>query len=276
MNVSVMFESRYVMPKTILITGATDGIGAITAEKLVRANHNVIIHGRNSNKLQATESKLSTLNMGLVDSYIADLSDLKQVEKLATMIMEKYSHIDVLLNNAGVYKTNSPIAKTGLDVRFIVNTLAPYLLTRRLSSIMDTSGRVVNLSSAAQAPVELNALRGEKKLEDPFSAYAQSKLAITMWTKELAKTLDENAPILMAINPGSLLASKMVKEGFGMAGNDINIGADILIKACLSDEFSMANGKYFDNDIGQFSDPHPAGIDEKRCKELVEEIERLL
>jgi len=188
MNVTVMFESKYFMSKTILITGATDGIGYLTAEKLVQAGHHVLIHGRNSNKLQASESALNALPTGSVDSYMADLSDLHQVEKLVTMITAKYSHIDVLLNNAGVYKTDNPIAKNGLDVRFVVNTLAPYLLTQGMCSIMDASGRVVNVSSAAQAPVELDALRGDRHLEDDFSAYAQSKLAITMWTKELAKS----------------------------------------------------------------------------------------
>ncbi len=84
---------------------------------------------------------------------------------------------------------------------------------------------------------------------DDMGAYAQSKLAITMWSRIMAEKL-KDGPMIVAVNPGSLLASKMVKEGFGVAGNDLSIGADILTRATLSDEFANASGKYFDNDSG--------------------------
>ena len=93
-----------------------------------------------------------------------------------------------------------------------------------------------------------------------MEAYAQSKLAITIWSAELAKFLP-SGPIFIAVNPGSLLASKMVHEGFGIAGKDINIGADILVRASLDPEFENASGKYFDNDTGHFAAPHPAASD---------------
>ena len=81
---------------------------------------------------------------------------------------------------------------------------------------------------------------------------------------------------MIAVNPGSLLASKMVHEGYGVAGKDLGIGADILTRAALSDEFSDANGKYFDNDTGHFALPHADARDDHKCKRLVEEIEALL
>ena len=90
-----------------------------------------------------------------------------------------------------------------------------------------------------------------------MDAYAQSKLAITMWSHNMALSLGDTAPALIAINPGSMLGSKMVQEGFGVAGNDIRIGAEILVRAALDNEFSDASGKYFDNDKGQFASPHP-------------------
>ncbi|MEM1361855.1 MAG: hypothetical protein AAGF94_09085 [Pseudomonadota bacterium] len=80
-----------------------------------------------------------------------------------------------------------------------------------------------------------------------MDAYVQSKLAITIWSAEMAKSLPE-APAVFAVNPGSLLASKMVKEGFGVAGNDLNVGADILVAASLAPDFASASGKSFDND----------------------------
>ena len=264
------------MTKTILFTGATDGIGLATVEKLAAQGHHLLIHGRNAEKLTAVEDKLTALGTGTVESYRADLSNLKEVDAFAKAVSDKYSHIDVIINNAGIYKTQAPITDDGLDVRFVVNTLAPYLLTKRLLPLMNEKGRIVNLSSAAQAPVDIDTMRGKHHIEDQFSAYAQSKLAITMWSRHLAFSLESNSPAIIAVNPGSMLASKMVKEGFGAEGNDIGIGVDILIRASLGDEFSTATGQYFDNDLGDFSPPHPDGVDSKKCEALVEAIESIL
>ncbi|NNC54112.1 MAG: SDR family NAD(P)-dependent oxidoreductase [Pseudomonadales bacterium] len=264
------------MSKTVLITGSTDGIGQVVAEKLVQQGHRVLIHGRNAEKLKAVEAKLNAVGSGSVESYSADLSDFSDVEALANAVAQDHPHLDVLINNAGIYRTNQPDTKYGLDVRFVVNTLAPYLLTRRLLRIMDNAGRIINLSSAAQAPVKLAAMTGAKSIGDESSAYAQSKLAITMWSRHMALALGENAPVIVAVNPGSLLASKMVKEGYGVEGKDINIGADILVTASLADEFANASGLYFDNDAGKFSAPHPDGLDAAKCSELVKTIDELL
>ena len=182
----------------------------------------------------------------------------------------------MLINNAGIFRTPEPVTEDGFDLRFVVNTFAPYLLTQRLLPLLGTSGRVVNLSSAAQAPVDSAALTGESLPTDDFNAYAQSKLALTMWSRQLADRLGENGPAIIAVNPGSLLASKMVKEGFGVAGNDIRIGADILIRAALSDEFASASGQYFDNDAGSFASPHTDALDAQKTAEVVRLIESAL
>ena len=184
--------------------------------------------------------------------------------------------MDIIINNAGVLRVPETVTQDGLDVRFAVNTVAPYLLTKRLLPIMRPSSRVVNLSSAAQAPVELDALRGKKRLLDDMSAYAQSKLALTMWNNGLAASLGSQGPVFMAVNPGSLLASKMVKEGFGVAGKSLSIGADILTRTALSDEFANASGHYFDNDKGQFGPPHPDALNNQKCAAVSAVIEELI
>ena len=264
------------MTKTILVTGATDGIGLETARTLVSMGHHVLLHGRNPAKLAEVEKALSALQgEGHIESYVADLSNLADVAALAKAVGEKHTRLDVLINNAGVYSTNNPITPDGLDIRFVVNTIAPYLLTRRLLPLLGRSGRVVNLSSAAQSPVKLKALNGQVRLSDN-AAYAQSKLAITMWSRYLALELGDDGPVLVAVNPGSLLGTKMVKEAYGMAGGDIRIGADILCRAALSDEFATASGQYFDNDSGQFASPHPDALDAGKNQELVRVIESAL
>ena len=256
-------------PKTILLTGATDGIGLVTAKRLVAMGHHVLLHGRSAEKLD----KLQCLLPERTECYVADLSNLAEVAALAKEITDAHHKIDVLVNNAGILKTAEPSTEDGLDVRFVVNTIAPYLLTKRLMPVLKASSRVINLSSAAQASVDLQALAGPVQLTD-MGAYSQSKLAITMWSFNLANSAP--APVIIAVNPGSLLATKMVKEGFGVAGHDIDIGANILIQAAFSDTFATASGQYFDNDSGQFAPPHPDALDPDKCAAVVEAIEAVL
>ena len=263
------------MTKVILVTGSTDGIGLETAKMLVQDGHRVLMHGRSQAKLDSARNAVSALKSGArVESYVADLSRLADVEALAKAVNETHANLDVLINNAGIFKTPNPRTQDGLDVRFEVNTLAPYLLTKRLLPLMGTQGRVVNVSSAAQAPVDLDALAGQGKLAD-MNAYAQSKLAITAWSRVMAQSLG-NGPAVIAVNPGSLLGSKMVREGFGVAGGDIRIGADILRRAALADEFASASGRYFDNDKGAFGSPHPDALDRRKGEEIVQTIETVL
>lgn len=158
-------------------------------------------------------------------------------------------------------------------MRFVVNALAPLLLTLRLLPLLGNEGRVVNLSSAAQAPVDLDALAGKVQIPDHFGAYAQSKLALTMWSRKMGLV---EGPAVVAVNPASMLASKMVKEGFGVAGNDLSIGVDILVRACLDDEFGAASGQYFDNDQGQFAAPHADALDDAKVEQVCEALDSLL
>jgi len=264
------------MPKTILVTGATDGIGLETAKMLVSLGHKVLLHGRSPAKLANVERAPSeTADGGQVESYVADLSRLANVEEFAEAVAAKYAKLDVLINNAGVYSVPDPVTQDGLDVRFAVNTVAPYSLTKRLLPLLGASGRVVNLSSAAQAPVDPEALVGRVKLHAGM-AYAQSKLAITMWSRSMALSLGDGGPAIIAVNPRSMLGSKMVRQAYGVAGGDLRIGAEILVRAALSDEFAAASGQYFDNDIGQFAPPHPDAGNTQKCEAVVRAIETIL
>ncbi|MEM9610142.1 MAG: SDR family NAD(P)-dependent oxidoreductase [Actinomycetota bacterium] len=263
------------MTLTILVTGATDGIGLLTAQRLATLGHHVLLHGRNPAKLADAERAIrAAAPEATVETYRADLSSLPEVDELAEAISSRHPRLDVIINNAGVLKAARPTTDGGLDVRFVVNALAPYRLTERLLPLVPPTGRVVNLSSAAQAPVDVRALAGQRQAPD-MDAYAQSKLAITMWTRHLAQRLGPDGPAIIAVNPGSFLATKMVKEGFGMAGNDIGIGADVLVRAALSDEFAGATGQYFDNDAGRFGSPHPDAMDPAKVDAVVTRLASL-
>ncbi|MBY5920211.1 SDR family NAD(P)-dependent oxidoreductase [Ferrimonas balearica] len=264
------------MAKTILITGATDGIGLTTARYLAEAGHSLLIHGRNEKKLADCQAMLSALpGAGPIQTCLADLSNLDEVVAMASDILASGTRLDVLINNAGVYATPHKRAEQGWDTRFVVNALAPYLLARKLAPLLGSEGRVVNLSSAAQSSVELDGMRGERLLSDG-AAYAQSKLALTMWSRYWGLNRAPTDPIIVAVNPGSLLGSKMVTEAFGIAGGDLSIGADIVVRAALSEDFANASGQYFDNDTGHFASPHPDALNAETCAEVVNAIEALL
>ena len=132
------------------------------------------------------------------------------------------------------------------------------------------------VSSAAQQTVDLDAFVGKYPLSDDFSAYAQSKVAIIMWNHYLARHKTDNSPAYIAVNPASLLGSKMVKEGFGVAGKDLSIGVDIFIQLALDSAFEKVTGEYFDNDIGRFNDPHPDALDDAKCASLIALMDELI
>ncbi|MGF1727627.1 SDR family NAD(P)-dependent oxidoreductase [Photobacterium nomapromontoriensis] len=264
------------MHKTILLTGATDGIGLETAKTLVAQGHHLLLSGRNSDKLAAVEVQLSSISTaGKIETYTADLSNLADVDMLTKTISEHHTRLDVIINNAGIFSTPHSITADGLDVRFVVNTISPYLLTKALLSQMPNRGRVINVSSAAQSTIDYDALTGNKSLTDG-EAYAQSKLAITMWSRALAISLGNHGPAIIAVNPASMLGSKMVKNAFGVTGGGLHIGADILCRAALSEEFNNANGLYFDNDLGRFSQPHPDAMDDQKVTQVVAQIEKII
>lgn len=241
---------------------------------MAKDNHHLLLHGRNPDKLEAVKNEItkSTGNNN-IETYISDLSHLQDVRNFADKVSKEHKKLDVLINNAGILKSPNPITDDGFDIRFAVNTIAPYILAKQLLPLLGSNGRVINLSSAAQTPVDLDALKGTITGLGDMDAYSQSKLAITMWSYEVAQTSDTT---IIAVNPGSLLASKMVKEGFGIEGKDISIGAEILVRLSLDDEFKDSSGKYFDNDIGRFSDPHPDALNIEKCAKIVGTINSIL
>ncbi|TMP11768.1 oxidoreductase [Pseudoalteromonas sp. S3178] len=268
------------MNKTILLTGATDGIGLETAKMLLAQGHTVLLHGRNQDKLNNVQSALNEqYPQASTATYVADLSDMAQVQTLAQSVLSDLQQadkiLDVLINNAGVYKLADITTKEGLDARFAVNTIAPYLLTKLLLPAMNTQSRVVNVSSAAQSSINFESLVGNRPLSDSV-AYAQSKLAITMWSRHLGLALKGTGPLVVSVNPKSLLGSKMVKDAYGLDGGDLKLGADIFCRAALSDEFKEATGLYFDNDAECFVPPHPDALNNAKNQQLVDTLDSVL
>ncbi|MEL7005229.1 MAG: SDR family NAD(P)-dependent oxidoreductase [Bacteroidota bacterium] len=263
------------MKKTVLITGSTDGIGKLLAFKLAKEGHKVFVHGRNPQKVNAVIDELKAeVQNSNVQGFVSDFSDLQDVSKMADEINEQIPQLDVLINNAGVFKSPNETNHQGIDIRLVVNYLAPYLLTNLIFPILQKGekSRIINLSSAAQSPVALRALSGEQKLSVQ-EAYAQSKLALTMWSSYLAAGQDIT---VIPVNPGSLLNTKMVQEAYGQYWSSAEKGSDTLYDLAIADEYHSMSGKYFDNDKGKFAPAHSDAYSETKIAELINITKKVL
>ena len=264
------------MSKTIIITGSTDGIGKLTALSLAKQGHTIYVHGRSEAKVSTVVSELKEAsNNQNIKGLVADFSDLEAVSKLAEQIKTDIPKIDILINNAGIFKTKDVQNKNGLDIRMVVNYLAPYVLTNAILATIKNAeaSRIINLSSAAQAPISEAVLIG-KEQDSENSTYAQSKLALTMWSFHLAK--QEPNMTVIAVNPGSLLNTKMAKEAYGQHWSPAEKGVDILYDLALSENHKNNSGKYFDNDKGAFGKAHNDVYDREKIDKLIAETNQIL
>ncbi len=237
----------------ILVTGSTDGIGKQTAYDLARMGATVLLHGRSQERGEATlqEIRNATGNDKL-EYYLADFSSLAEVCRLADEVQANHDALDVLINNAGIGagrrgETRRELSQDGYELRFAVNYLASYLLTRLLLPALRRAApsRVVNVASIGQSPIDFDDVMLERQY-DGFRAYAQSKLALVMFTFDLAEELEGENIIVNCLHPGTLLDTKMVRETFGRPMGDVQSGADAVVYLATSPEVEEVTGKYFD------------------------------
>ena len=266
--------------KNILITGSTDGIGKLAAIQLAKEGHAVFLHGRNTDKLTRVISEIKELSRNEnIKGFVADFSDLDTVTRMTEEIKAELQSLDILINNAGIFKSSQNQTQEGFDIRFAVNYLAPYVLTNTLLPLLKKgeNPRIVNLSSAAQAPVSVAALEGKETISTQ-EAYAQSKLALTMWGFDLAYR--EPTVQVLAVNPGSLLNTKMAKEAYGQHWAPAEKGANILFDLAVSEKYNGVTREYFDNDKGSdkgvFSNAHEDAYDLLKVKNLISVTEKII
>jgi NAD(P)-dependent dehydrogenase (short-subunit alcohol dehydrogenase family) len=244
---------RGVEGSTILVTGSTDGIGKRTALGLASMGKRVLLHGRDPHKGEAVLDQIrdATGNHRL-EYYNADLSSLDEVRGLASRVASDHPRLEVLINNAGIGtgprgRERREVSADGHELRLAVNYLAPFLLTHLLLPTLRRSApsRVVNVSSLGQSPINFNDLMLEEAY-DPWEAYERSKLALVMFTMDLAEELRGDGVTVNAVHPGSLLDTKMVREAFGRGRGDVQQGADALIFLATSPELEGVTGRFFD------------------------------
>ncbi|KAG7673215.1 hypothetical protein Ndes2526B_g03363 [Nannochloris sp. 'desiccata'] len=235
--------------KSYLVTGSTDGIGRHTAEKLYRAGAHVMVHGRNAARVKETVDFLTSNGNGTVSSFVADLSDLTQVRRLATEVKETLKwegkQLTCLINNAGVYENQKVISSSGLELTWAVNVAAPFLLTSLLLAQNSIKERIVNVASvSASSSIDFDNLQQEKGYS-AHNAYSLSKLADIMFSNELAERLAKSgAPITSnSLDPGTV-NTKMLYAGWGPIGMRVQDANDQFFLA-TDGSVSQVSGGYF-------------------------------
>lgn len=205
-------HSKPMTGKTVVVTGATGGIGRATAHGLAMMGAHVIVIGRDPKRTDESAKEIRAAGSGKVDAFFADLSSQTQLRSLADELLTAFPRIDVLINNAGGYWNTRHTTADGLEHTFALNHLAPFLLTNLLLKRLQLSGpaRVVTVSSNAQAMgrINFNDLQGEHAYSGA-RAYSQSKLANLLFTYELDRRLHGTDVTANALHPG------MVSTGFG-------------------------------------------------------------
>src|SRR5215217_5687648 len=233
---------------TILVTGATDGLGRRVAQVLAAKGAAVLLHGRSLERLEATlEALRSQRGSEKATSYLADLSSLGAVRDLAERILSEHDRLDVLVNNAGVISPERRESEDGYERTFAVNYLSHFLLTRLLLPLLKDSApaRIVNVASAGQSPLDFSNLM-LKHGYDAMKAYSQSKLAQVMFTFDLAEHLRDTGVTVNALHPACLMDTKMVQSTFGYTMSTVEEGTEAVVRLALSQEVEGVTGGYFD------------------------------
>ncbi|MFR2959078.1 MAG: SDR family NAD(P)-dependent oxidoreductase [Streptococcus salivarius] len=249
------------MVKTILITGATDGIGKHLAKKLASEGHHVILHGRNPQKLELALREVRAVSLrGRVSSYLADFSKLDDVYRFAEEIKRDFQRIDVLFNNAGKERKASA---ENVELTFMLSVLVPYMLTTELSPLLEKAadGRVINTSSYMHHFAKVKDLDfGFENNYNPGLAYNNSKLYTIWMTRYLARdfflrgsniTINAYHPGLISTNLGNDSSDEKTKKSlFGRLmksfSKDLDQGIETGYYLTLSEEVRGLTGYYFD------------------------------
>lgn len=236
--------------KIVLVTGSTDGIGKQTALDLAKMGAHVIVHGRNEEKsLNAMQEIIEVSGNENLHYISSDLSSLTQIRKMSDDIHQRFEKIDVLINNAGVYKTQREFSIDGYELTFAINHLAYFLLTSLLLDLIKESDykRIVNVASQAHAnDLDFDNLQGENYF-DGYDAYSRSKLCNIMFTYKLARTLEGTGITANVLHPG-VISTKLLHEGFGMGGAALETGSRTSVYLASSNEVEGISGQYFVNE----------------------------
>jgi NAD(P)-dependent dehydrogenase (short-subunit alcohol dehydrogenase family) len=248
--------------RTILITGATDGLGRVLAHRLASGGASVILHGRDQKRLDATAEDIREIHsVRRPVTLRADLASLADVRRLAAGVRDTADRLDVLVSNAGI-GSGMPAGRTrqtsadGYELRFAVNYLAGFLLTLELLPLLRRSApaRIVNVASIGQHPIDFADLMIERDYSGG-RAYGQSKLAQIMSGFELAGRLPSDEVTVNSLHPATYMPTKMVLEEVGHTVDSLEDGLVATARLVSDEELAGVTGRFFDRQQDARADP---------------------
>lgn len=246
--------------KVCLITGATSGIGFVTAQALAQRGATVVMVGRDAARGADSVNRVKrATGNDAVDLLLADLSSQAQIADLAQTFLRRYDHLDVLINNAGAIFTERQMSVDGVEMTFALNHLGYFLLTHFLLDVLKSSApsRIVNVASRAHegGRIHFDDLQGERRYGG-WRAYCQSKLANILFTYELARRLQDTQVTANVLHPGFVATrfghnntgamAWLIRAAQVMAISEER-GAETMIYLASSPEVEGVSGKYFVN-----------------------------
>jgi len=236
--------------RIVLVAGSTDGVGRLVARRLADQGARVLIHGRDHHRGKQVVDQIQAVGRGSAIFLPADFSSLVEVRRLANVVRQTCGHLDVLINNAGIGSGGSAgkreTSRDGLELRFAVNYLAGFLLTRLLLPLMMVSkpARIVNVSSLGQHPIDFD----DVMLTRGYTggrAYAQSKLAQIMFTFDLARELDPATITANCLHPATYMATTMVRQSGVTPISTVDEGAEAILNLAISEELDGHSGEFY-------------------------------
>ncbi|MGP4049824.1 SDR family NAD(P)-dependent oxidoreductase [Streptomyces sp. 2A115] len=262
---------------TVLITGATSGLGRYVAFELVRSGHVVLAHGRDPGRTERLVAELRTA--GEAHGFVADLASLPRVRELGERVSAAHPRLDVLINNAGV-GFGSPgsgreESADGHELRLAVNYLAPVALTRTLLPVLRASApaRIVNVGSAGQQPLDFDDIEMTRNY-DGTTAYRRSKLALAAHTFALAEELAGTGVSVNVLHPATFMDTTMVREADVEPWSTVADGAAGVLALATTELGQDMTGRYFDGTSP--SQAHSDAYDRDVWKRLEAVTDRLL
>lgn len=243
---------RPLAEQTILITGATSGLGLALAQALAERGATVLLHGRDHQRGRGILDEISQeTGNGKLQFYCADLASLKQAAELGRRVAAEQPRLDVLVNNAAVGfgkdSSKREMSEDGYELRFAVNYLAAHLLAQGLLPKLKASApaRIVNVASVGQAPLNFDDIMSERGYSG-VTAYRQSKLAMVAWTFDLANQLANTGVTVNTLHPASLMPTKLVLEAGWSVMSTVEEGLEATIRLVVDPALDGVTGKYFD------------------------------
>ena len=269
-----------------LVTGGTSGIGQVTAKELARRGAKVVVVGRNGGKTEqtVTDIRRATGNPE-VDFLLADLSSQADVRNLAEQFQQKYSRLDVLINNAGGIFMERRESIDGIEMTFALNHLAYFLLTNLLLDTIKASApaRIINVSSEAHRGMTLNFddLQQQNQYRG-FRVYSKSKLANLLFTFELARRIEGTGVTVNALHPGFVASNIFAGNGWvgwtvrriaSVVAMSPEAGALTSIYLATASELEAVTGQYF---VKQRPSTERASLDPQAAQRLWKASELLI